>query len=219
MIELRKYSKAELATILGTKDNQAIKRKLNSWGVRYDEPQGRGDAMTINITGLTDPFKVFALTELGVSAQTDFCKLRDFLYYFLNDEEFSAMPDEVKEHRMRAEGRDISRQTIANYEEKLKALGYFATSSTNCIYYFAYKNTQRIVERGEYLDAWHQYWADRETGASSFGAIQKMRQTYGGVARKQSIPEFNGIYTTQIKVLNTYIQESFEREMEAVKEN
>ena len=162
MIELREYGKAELATILGTKDNQGIKRKLKSWGILHDEPKGRGDGMTINITCITDPFKVFALTELGVSPNTEFPKLRNFLYYFLNDEEFSAMPDEVKEHRLRMEKRDVSRQTIATYEARLERLGYFVPDHKNCIYYFAYKDTQRIVERDEYLEAWHKYWADRD---------------------------------------------------------
>ena len=219
MRELREYGKAELASILGTNTRQGIIRKLDSWGILHDEPRGRSEYMTVNITGITDPFKVYALTELSVSPQTDFTKLRNFLYYFLNDEEFSAMPDEVQEHRMRAEGRDVSRQTIATYKARLEKLGYFATESKNCIYYFAYKHTQRIVERGEYLRAWHQYWSDRDNGLDSFEAIYRMRETYGGVARKQSIPEFNGIYTSHIKTLNTYIQESLEREIEASQQN
>ncbi len=219
MIEFREYGKAELASILGTRDRQGLVRKLDSWGILHDEPRGRGEYMTVNITGITDPFKVYALTELGVSPQTDFTKLRNFLYYFLNDEEFSAMPDEVQESRMRAEGRGVSRQTIATYKERLERLGYIDTAPKNCIYYFAYKDTQRIVEREEYLRAWHQYWNDRDNGLNSFDAISRMRQNYGGVARKQSIPEFNGIYTSQIKTLNTYIQESLECEIEASHHN
>ena len=91
MIEFREYGKAELASILGTRDRQGLVRKLDSWGILHDEPRGRGEYMTVNITGITDPFKVYALTELGVSPQTDFTKLRNFLYYFLNDEEFGGV--------------------------------------------------------------------------------------------------------------------------------
>ena len=218
MIEIRNYTHDELAEILGTNDNQGIVRKLDSWGIVHDPAKGRGNRLTINITGITNPFKVFALTELGVSPQTDFIKLRNFLYCFLNDDEFAAMPDEVKEQRMRFEGMAVSRQTIATYTRRLEALGFVAHDPKNCIYYFAYKGTQRIVERAEYLEAWHQYWADRETMDSGY-AIYRMRLNYGGVARKQPKPEYNGIYAQAIATLNSLVQQSIEQEIEAQRQN
>ena len=78
----------------------------------------------------------------------------------------------------------------------------------NFIYYFAYQQTQRMVDKDEYLQAWHEYWSDIENGLSSFAAICNMRCNYGGVARKQAIPEFNGIYNSKIEYLNTLIVES-----------
>lgn len=219
MIELRNYGKSELAQILGTNDRQGMIRKLDSWGVLHDEPRGRGEYMTVNITGFQDIFKVYALAELGVHPNTDFKKLRDFYYYFLNDEEFAAMPDEVKERRMESEGKYVSRQTIATYTRKLEEKGVFMLDSKNYIYYFVHKKQYRIAERKEYLSAWRQYWDDKESGLDSAQAIYMMKQTHGGVARKQPIPQFNGIYNDIRNTINDYIQESYEREIEAFEAN
>ena len=213
MIELRTYTHDELAVITGTRNNQGIKRKLERWGVCFDEPIGTGKRMTITVTGISDPFKVFCITELDCDPHIEFEKLRNFLYVFLNDEEFAAMPDEVKENRLRKIKMPVSRPTISRYEERLDMKNIINRNTTDFIYYFAFKDTQRIVERAEYLDAWHQYWAERDAGLSSFEAISNMRFAYGGVARKQPKPEINGIYLPLVEELNGYIQDSFEREL------
>jgi hypothetical protein len=40
-----------------------------------------------------------------------------------------------------------------------------------------------------------------------------MRANYGGVARKQAIPEINGIYNEKIEYMLSLIQESIENEI------
>ena len=40
-----------------------------------------------------------------------------------------------------------------------------------------------------------------------------MRENYGGVARKQAIPEINGIYNDVLEEMLNYIQLSIENEM------
>ena len=123
------------------------------------------------------------------------------------------MPDEVKEARMRAEGRPVARQTIANYTYKLQSHNLIERNTKNFIYYFAFKQTQRMTDRAEYLQAWHEYWADIGNGFFYFDAICNMRVKYGGVARKQAIPEINGIYNEKIEYLCSLIQASLENEM------
>lgn len=211
MLELRKYPKAELSEMFGTRDTEGLKRKLTRYGVSF-ECSGWGQTLTFEIKELADPFKVFCITELGFDGATDFSKVRNFYYYFFNDEEFMAMPDEVKEVRMRAAGYPVSRQTISGYIGKLDAKNMINRNTKNFIYYFAFKETQRIVDREEYGQAWHEYWKDVNGGMPSSAAINNMRSDHGGIAKKQPIPEINGIYNEKIEYMISLIQQSFENE-------
>ena len=53
MLELRKYPKAELSALFGTRDTQGLKRKLERYGIVYEET-GRGNTMTFDIKEITD---------------------------------------------------------------------------------------------------------------------------------------------------------------------
>ena len=212
MLEIgQTYPKPELSRIFGTRDKQGLERKLTRYGIVFDVC-GRGERAAYTINAITDPFKVFAITELGFDGNTDFFKLRNFYYHFFEDEIFMAMPDEVKEAHMREMGQPVSRQTIANYTYRLVANNLINRHTNNFIYYFAYKQEQRIVDRDEYLQAWFEYWDDIASGLNSFDAIANMRTDHGGVARKQPIPEINGIYNEKIERMLSYIQQSIEDE-------
>jgi hypothetical protein len=216
MIEVREYGKAELSTILNTNNRQGMLRKLDRWGIFYDAPRGRGNDLIIPITGIADRFKVYCITELGFNAGADFHKVRDLYYYLLNDDEFLSLPDEVKEYRLDADPKSqhISRQTIAGYTNKLINANLLWRDNYEYIYYFAYKHTQRIVERKEYLSAWHEYWSDIDSGLYSAEAIFNMRVKYGGIARKQAKTMRNVFYLKEINILQDLIQESQENEIE-----
>lgn len=167
MIEIGcEYAKPEMTRIFGTKDKQGLDRKLNRYGISY-EVCGRGEGAVYKIKSMTDPFKVFAITELGFDANTDFTKLRNFYYHFFEDEVFMAMPDEVKEVRMRKMGQDVSRQTIATYTRRLEANDLINRNTKNFIYYFAYKQEQRMCDHAEYVQAWYEYWDDIDSGLNS----------------------------------------------------
>ena len=212
MLEIgRTYPKPELSRIFGTKDKQGLDRKLTRYGIVFDVC-GRGERATYTINAIPDPFKVFAITELGFDGNTDFTKLRNFYYHFFEDDVFMAMPDEVKEVKMRAMGHDVSRQTIARYTSRLETNNLINRHTKNFIYYFAHKEEQRITDREEYLQAWFEYWDDIASGLNSYDAIANMITDHGGVARKQPIPEINGIYNEKIETMLSYIQQSIENE-------
>ena len=212
MLEIgQTYPKPELSRIFGTRDKQGLERKLTRYGIVFDVC-GRGENAAYTINAITAPFKVFAITELGFDGNTDFFKLRNFYYHFFEDEIFMAMPDEVKEAHMREMGQPVSRQTIANYTYRLVANNLINRHTNNFIYYFAYKQEQRIVDRDEYLQAWFEYWDDIASGLNSFDAIANMRTDHGVGARKQPIPEINGIYNEKIERMLSYIQQSIEDE-------
>ena len=69
MLEVRNYRKAELVEMLGTRDNEGLKRKLKGYEVEFTT-KGRGENIEFSITKLNAPFKVYCITELGLSATT-----------------------------------------------------------------------------------------------------------------------------------------------------
>ena len=207
------YTKPEMTCMFGTKDKQGIDRKLERYGVDF-EVCGRGEKAVYTINAMTNPFRVFAITELGADGNTDCVKLRNFLYHFFEDEVFMAMPDEVKETWMKKMDKDLSRQTIATYTRRLEAKELINRYTKNYIYYFANKDEQRLCDHAEYVEAWHNYWDDIDSGLNCYDAIGNMRADYGGVARKQPIPEINGIYNEKIEYMLSLIQQSIESEFE-----
>lgn len=208
-----KYAKQELTQMLGTRSKQGIDRKLDRYGIMY-EVCGRGEQITYTIKAMADPFKVYAIIEIGFAANTDFTKLRNFYYHFFEDEIFMAMPDEVKEVRMWEMGQNLSRQTIANYTRKLVDNDFINRNTGNFIYYFANKGKQRMSDHTEYLEAWHNYWNEIKSKVSNYNAIANMRLKYGGVARKQPIPDINGVYNKEIEYMLSLIQQSIDNEYE-----
>jgi len=215
MLDLRCYSKDELTEIFNSNDRQAIRRKLQRANVVFEE-YGNGANWIIDITKINDPFRIYCMTDLGFTGRTDFYKLRYYYYYFFSDEEFMTMPDEVKEQRMRDKGRSISRRTIAGYTRKLEERNMINRNTSNFLYYFAYKQTQRFTDRSEYGKAWSEYWENKNKGLNSWEAIVIMRHRYGGVARRQAIPEVNGIYNKQIEYMLSLIYQSIENEIDTI---
>lgn len=209
MLYERVYERHEIAELLGTNTRQGIKRKLNGYGV-FHLIEGRGEHFTVNIRKISDPFKVFCILDLNFPAQTDFKKLREFYWYYFNDDEFMAMPDEVKEVRMRENGRTLTRQTIATYTRKLIQKEYINPNIGNYIYYFACKGTQTMTDEATYKKAWQEYWEDKEDGADSYEAIDKMVCKYGGYARKQPVPEENVFYLKELLYLQDLIGKGIE---------
>lgn len=202
MLEVKTYTKPELTEMLGTKSVQGLKKKLDRYHVDY-ETTGRGENALFTIIRINDPFKVYCITELGYNANTDFSKLAFFYYYFFNDEEFMAMPDEVKEFRMTNNGNHVSRQTIAKHTQRLEALNLIDRDTKEYIYYFAYQHQQIFTDKETYCKAWREYWQRVDDGMYCMDAINLMRLEYGGVARKQAVPQINGIYNDQIETIST----------------
>lgn len=211
MLECKTYTKAEIAAILGTNDRQGIKRMLDRHGITYSL-DGRADKLKITIIELGNSFKEYCISELGFAPNTDFTKVRNLFYYFLNDEEFSALPDEVKEQRMQEVGMPITRQSIAKYLQRLYTNEYYSPNIGNYIYYFASGNSRKMCDRSTYSQAWAEYWEAVRAGYGSRYAMGKMISTYGGAARKQAIPAKNGIYNKELEHLNDLIIQSFEDE-------
>ena len=213
MIDLKRYTKAEMSAILHTNSKQGITRKLDRYGITYIS-EGRGDRLFITVTAIQNPFKVFCITELGFPAQCDFYKLRNFMFYFFADNDtFRSMPDEVMETLLNERGKRVSRQTIAGWKRRLDRLGIIQLNQWDYVYYFAFKNHQRMCDHEEYAKAWKEYWENKRAGMSTYTAIEYMRFNYGGVARKQPRAYLNPFYTDTIRVLQDLIYVNIEEEL------
>ena len=96
MLEIgRSYSKTEMTQILAAKSKQGIDRKLSRYGVEFDGC-GRGEKAIYTIKKMADPFKIFAITELDCDGNTDFTKLRNFIYHFFEDEIFMTIVEQAR---------------------------------------------------------------------------------------------------------------------------
>lgn len=203
MLEVRNYRKAELVEMLGTRDNEGLKRKLKGYEVEFTT-KGRGENIEFSITKLNAPFKVYCITELGLSATTAFDKLLLFLYYFLNDEEFSWLPDETIEARLEVDfgSKRPSRQTIGGWKKKLSA-NYVLAETSDFTYYFALHKTQILTDKATYCKAWREYFEAKQEGLTYEDAISMMICNYGGVARKQAVTAVNAFYFNELNKLVT----------------
>lgn len=192
MLECRTYAYLELSALFGTRDTQAIKRKLDRWDIQYTA-KGRRALQTFEIQKIRNPFKVYCLLDLGFSPQTDFTKLAFFTYYLLCDDEFQQLPATIMEERLRMDGHTLSRQTIKTY------LSRFEDADLICrglrfTYYFAVDKSHKNTDETTYKRAWAEYWEYIHQGWSSGQAIVEMCSTYGGVAKKHPQLVFNAFY-------------------------
>ena len=117
MLEFKSYKVNELKEMFHINRTFNLERSLNTYGVEFTK-SGSGENTTYTITAINDELRVFCVSELGFATQTEIRKLTNFLYYFLNVEDFVNLPDQAKEQYMRDNDRDVSRQTIASQQTK-----------------------------------------------------------------------------------------------------
>lgn len=209
MIEERKYKISELSAVLGTKGKDNIEGKLQRYNIKYTVT-GRGNDIVFDITAVNDKLKVFCILDIGFPAQTDINKLANFLYFFLNVENFITLPDEAKALFMADNGRTLSRQTIANYIKRLITANLMYRSD-KIIYYFIYKQERTPTDKETYNKAWRGYFADKAKGAEPSEAMLNMLINYGGYAKKYIVPEQNALELDRINYLNDLVLERIEQ--------
>lgn len=223
MLELREYTSAELVQILHSTGNQAIERKLQSWGITFSTDRGRGSNKKYTLTAMDNPFKIYCITELNIDSRTDFYKLRNCFYYFLNDPDFRNIPDEMKEDYTDAKDQHISRASIAKYIKHISKDDRVLMNGGEYNHYFAYGKTRIFTDEKTYKEAWNLYWqliteaklnCIESSGVKySSIAVSEVIKKYGGVPRKQAKPELNVFYNDQLNTLNDYVCAEIEKEV------
>lgn len=187
MFEENKFSIQEMRELLKTKaKKQGIERMLQRKNIEYTvEGWGENNIFTLKKVPPMLKFIAFCKKEFNFAPQTDFTKLRNFFYYYLDDEDFRNLPDTIKSVRMGENDMPLSRQTIGHYEQYLYREYYFCPDYTNFKYYLTHregdKKVAEEIDRKIYKEAWALYWEVKEETKSSEIARWTMFGEYGGL--------------------------------------
>lgn len=209
MLDMRTYTRQELIDIFKTDRLDSIKAKIQRRGYIYTT-SGRGDTFTMTITGLPPRFKTFCIERLGFAPQTDFERLKVFLYCFFFDDDFRKLPF-VTMKRCMIGNTEITYQTISRWVKKLYDNEWVYDGDT--IYYCVdnISKSYRRIDEEQYKKAWSIYWENRvdDEGYSMqyFVAYNEMCVYLGGHPYKKADIIFNAFHTKDIEELKEILKE------------
>ena len=211
MLANRDYPIAEMEELLRTKGKQNIDRKLERYGIGFTS-DGYGVRRTYTIKHIPDPFYVYAIIKLGIPAQANFTKIRNFYYFLFCAEGFAEAPLIEMERIMEAEGVPMARQTITKWLNYLQHIDYITFSADNIKYYVIRKNAvgkkeYKEVDAETYKKGWaiyhHWKWVE-----GSGKAYARMFNTIGGHPYKKPEIVENAVLQHDIDELIEVINES-----------
>ncbi|MBQ2824413.1 MAG: hypothetical protein IJF18_07535 [Oscillospiraceae bacterium] len=218
MLEERVYTQEELSEILGTIEVKNIKAKLKRYNVDFTATKVE-ESYVFDIHRINDKFKVFCILELKFPAQTNFSKLKYFVYYFFNDNDFNLLSHKLMMKKLKEVfGEAPSRETIDKWVKKLRGQNLFIEDICEYRYFSVDKESYKEISHEEYKKAWNVYWKyvnlhfDDED-YNHYEAIIKMYSVIGGKAVKRPLININGFYNDKIKKLTEYALESIEQEI------
>ena len=142
MLDAKTYTRDELNEYFSTKRFDSIKAKLKRQGYEF-EVKGRAETATLTITKQpATKFRLFCIEELGFAPQTDFKRLKKFLFLFMFDDEFRQLPFVGMRDYM-IKNFSVSNQTLCKWVTKLYQNGmiqfcdkiYFSVNKNNEIVY------------------------------------------------------------------------------------
>ena len=111
MLDLREYSRQELIDLYHTERLDSIKGKIQRQGYKFTT-SGRGKTFTLTVTERPLRFRNFCIEQLHFAPQTDFKRLKKFLYQFMFNEEFRRLPFvTMKEYMIGT--MEVTQQTIS----------------------------------------------------------------------------------------------------------
>lgn len=211
MLEVRDYSIAELREMLRTKEKQGIDRKLKGYGVEFCST-GWGERRIYTIKSIPDPFRIYAITKLGVPPQADFTLIRNLYFYFFCVDRFAEMPLVEMESILEEDGMKASSKTISKWLNYLARLGYINFSRSDFTYYAITKENgikyYKEISRELYLEGWHIYFDCRDE-EGTYSAYVKMTHHIGGHPYKKAQFTENAFYLKDIEELIETINDSF----------
>lgn len=206
MLELKDYTIDEMRNYLGTDRLDCIKSKLETIECKY-ETYGRGSMRTFKITKLPNQFKEFCIYELGIQPQTDFVKLKNFLYFYFFSDGFFTFPIQEMENVLRRVGKPVSRQTFTEWITMLQNQNLILLDDSDCKYYACCHTDEgkyyvREISEKQYKAAWSAYFRALNDPAKGVAyAAATMKNMVGGKAVKRPIPKANAITYDKLETL------------------
>ena len=208
MLDMRTYTREELVELYHTDRIDSIKSKLNRQGYTYSAC-GRGQTFTLTISGLPPRFKTFCMEQLGFAPQTDFERLKVFLYNFFFDDDYRQLPI-VTMARILEKEFYISYQTLSNWIDKLEKanlihrsmaeFNYFAFGKDECGNPIEIPITEQL-----YKKAWNEYWKGNEY--SYCEALACMNEVIKGTPKKFGVIDLNAFEESITEELKEILQE------------
>lgn len=208
MLNTRIYTRKELTDIFKTDRLDSIRAKLTRQGYEFIT-SGRADNATIEITKRPLRFRRYCIDELGFAPQTDFKKLKKFLYKYMFDEGFRQLPHNGMKDIMVRET-IISNPTITKYVRKLYSNNMIGYGDSN--YYSINKElgTYTLITEKQYKEAWKTYWEYRDGGYSL--AFVEMCNHVNGYPFKNDKVIFNAFEMGKIAELEQILLEEYEED-------
>ncbi len=213
MLDKRLYKRVELTEIFQTERLDSIKGKLDRQGYKY-KTDGRGATFTLTITELPPRFRNFCIDELGYAPQTDFKRLKKFLYRFFYDEDFRNLPTAEMRRKLRGE-LEVTEETISKWIKTLIRNEIIIRDSGNVYYYAHIKDKEAFadndgfylfeIDEQTYKEAWHAYWEGREYSYQE--AVACMYEVAGGTPHKLERIVENAFYTDKLNTLKEILRE------------
>jgi len=205
MLNTRTYTRQELLELFQTDRLDYIKNKLKRQGYIYTT-SGRGEAFCLTIVSTPPRFRNFCIERLGFAPQTDFVRLKVFLYKLFFDEAFRKLPYQAMVLLLQSE-MDITYQTLSHWISILEKNHILWRSITE-FNYFSVKPEEFPIEITQelYHEAWSAYWNDRDDGWGL--SVYRMKQiTDGGKPHKVGVIEDNVFEEDTINELKEILQE------------
>lgn len=216
MLEKRKYTRQELIDLFKTSRLDAIKNKIRRAGYLFTE-SGRGESYTLEITELpeADQFKQYCIEVLGFDPRSDFQKLKTFLFFFLENEDFMTLQYNEMEQIIQEHGGSVSAATISKYFKQLSAIGWADQEPFEYVY-FLYDGSSgktKYITREEYCSINKEFWQLIKKEKLSWSeAHSRIKEKYGNKPRKRSkevkVGFFNKQYEELWDLIDTELKEN-----------
>ena len=216
MLEKRKYTRQELIDLFKTSRLDAIKNKIRRAGYLFTE-SGRGESYTLEITELpeADQFKQYCIEVLGFDPRSDFQKLKTFLFFFLENEDFMTLQYNEMEQIIQEHGGSVSAATISKYFKQLSAIGWADQEPFEYVY-FLYDGSSgktKYITREEYCSINKEFrQLIKKEKLSWSEAHSRIKEKYGNKPRKRSkevkVGFFNKQYEEPWDLIDTELKEN-----------